>query len=134
MLFESLEAFSPEIYKMRDDEPPVDIEHGFNRKRQIIIISKLIMDMTMRGATDEELERAIRHSLVIIDAKRRHLDWRKSEKDHGIAELKKKYSLRPDKRQQLRAMMADSREGVQVSMFEMFDKQEDHKCLANSAQ
>ena len=55
------------------------------------IISNLITDMTIRGATDEELARAVRHSMVVIDAEKHGLDYRQSEKDNGIKELKKKY-------------------------------------------
>lgn len=55
------------------------------------IISNLITDMTIRGATDDELARAVRHSMVVIDAEKHGLDYKQSEKDNGIAELKKKY-------------------------------------------
>lgn len=54
-------------------------------------ISNLITDMTIRGATDDELARAVRHSMVVIDAEKHGLDYKQSEKDNGIAELKKKY-------------------------------------------
>ena len=55
------------------------------------IISNLITDMTIKGATDEELTRAVKHSMVIIDAAKHKLDWKKSEVENGIAELHKKY-------------------------------------------
>jgi len=55
------------------------------------IISNLITDMTIKGATDEELARAVKHSMVVIDAEKHSLDYKKSERDNGIAELKKKY-------------------------------------------
>ena len=55
------------------------------------IISNLITDMTIKGATDEELTRAVKHSMTIIDANKHKLDWQRSYIENGIAELHKKY-------------------------------------------
>ena len=55
------------------------------------IISNLITDMTIIGATDEELTRAVKHSMTIIDANKHKLDWQRSYIENGIAELHKKY-------------------------------------------
>ena len=54
-------------------------------------ISNLITDMTIRGATDDELARAVKHSMVVIDANKHKLDYKRSEQENGIAALKKKY-------------------------------------------
>ena len=54
-------------------------------------ISNLITDMTLLGANDNELARAVRHSMVVIDATKHKLDYKKSEEENGIASLKKKY-------------------------------------------
>lgn len=54
-------------------------------------VSNLITDMTLRGATNDEKARAIRHSMVVIDAEKHVLDYRRSEEENGIAALKKKY-------------------------------------------
>lgn len=62
-----------------------------NTGTQMGIISNLITDMTLKGATQDELARAVRHSMVVIDAEKHHLDYKQSEKDNGIASLKKKY-------------------------------------------
>ena len=59
-------------------------------------ISNLITDMTVQGATDEELARAVRHSMVVIDAEKHGLDYKQSEKDNRISELKTKYQLHYD--------------------------------------
>ena len=59
-------------------------------------VSNLITDMTLLGATDDELERAVKHSMVVIDAEKHHLDWRKSEQDNRIKELKAKYQGGPN--------------------------------------
>lgn len=55
------------------------------------MISNLISDMTIAGAPPEDLERAVRHSMVVIDAEKHHLDYKKSEIDNNIAELRLKY-------------------------------------------
>ncbi len=54
-------------------------------------VSNLITDMTIRGASTAELARAVRHSMVVIDAEKHNLDWKASAKDNGIAQLKAKY-------------------------------------------
>lgn len=54
-------------------------------------ISNLITDMSIRGATTEELTRAVKHSMVVIDAEKHHLNYKLSEKENGIKELANKY-------------------------------------------
>ncbi|MFR0886271.1 MAG: helix-turn-helix domain-containing protein [Lachnospira eligens] len=54
-------------------------------------ISNLITDMTLIGATEDELARAVKHSMVVIDAEKHHLDYKQSELDNNIVALKKKY-------------------------------------------
>lgn len=54
-------------------------------------VSNLITDMTLKNATEDELARAVRHSMVVIDAEKHKLDYRSSAKDNAIEELKKKY-------------------------------------------
>lgn len=60
-------------------------------QKQMGVVSNLITDMTIRGATDSELTRAVRHSMVVIDAEKHKLDYKQSEKDNNISALKKKY-------------------------------------------
>lgn len=59
-------------------------------------ISNLITDMTLAGADDKELARAVRHSMVVIDAEKHKLDYKKSAIDNNIAELRKKYQAHVD--------------------------------------
>jgi hypothetical protein len=54
-------------------------------------VSNLITDMTIRGATQSEIARAVRHSMVVIDAEKHELNWKQSAIDNGIAQLKDKY-------------------------------------------
>ena len=66
------------------------------KQQQMGVVSNLITDMTLRGATDAELARAVRHSMVVIDAVKHDLDYKRSEKENGIAELKRSYQRRVD--------------------------------------
>lgn len=66
------------------------------KQRKMGEVTNLISDMTGAGATDEEMVRAIRHSMVVIDAVKHELDWKRSEKENCILELKRKYQLKDD--------------------------------------
>lgn len=90
---EGLIGFDPKVdYAIPDGNPEKrPIMTKANTQKQMGVVSNLITDMTLKGATDDELERAVRHSMVVIDAAKHKLDYKQSEKDNGIAELKKKY-------------------------------------------
>lgn len=62
-----------------------------NTQKEMGVVSNLINDMTLKGADFDEIARAVRHSMVVIDAEKHKLNYRQSEKDNGIAALKKKY-------------------------------------------
>ncbi|HAU84911.1 MAG TPA: phage tail protein [Lachnospiraceae bacterium] len=59
-------------------------------------ISNLITDMTLKGAQPDEIARAVRHSMVVIDAPKHGLDYKRSYEENGIAALKKTYQGRED--------------------------------------
>lgn len=54
-------------------------------------ISNLITDMTIKGANNSEIARAVRHSMVVIDAEKHSLNYKQSAEDNRIKELKTKY-------------------------------------------
>lgn len=62
-----------------------------NTQTEMGKISNLITDMTLKGANDDELARAVRHSMVVIDAEKHKLDYKQSEIDNNISALKKEY-------------------------------------------
>lgn len=66
------------------------------KQRQMGDVSNLITDMTIKGASSSELARAVRHSMVVIDAEKHKLNYKLSEKNNGIKELKSKYQGRAD--------------------------------------
>ena len=68
-----------------------------NTGTQMGVISNLITDMTLGGATESELARAVKHSMVVIDAEKHKLDYKASEIDNNISALKKKYQVGMDK-------------------------------------
>lgn len=63
---------------------------------QMGVVSNLITDMTLGGAQPDELARAVRHSMVVIDAEKHKLDWKQSELDNGIKQLREKYQGHTD--------------------------------------
>jgi hypothetical protein len=60
-------------------------------------VSNLITDMTIKGAPIEEICRADKHSMVVIDSEKHNLDWKQSEIDFGIKELKAKWQGGPNR-------------------------------------
>lgn len=59
-------------------------------------ISNLITDMTIQGAKDDEIIRAVKHSMVVIDVAKHKLNYKQSYIDNRIDELKKKYQAKVD--------------------------------------
>ncbi len=66
-------------------------------QKQMGVISNLITDMTLGGASDEKLARAVKHSMVVIDAEKHKLDYKQSEIDNNIAALKAEFQINVDK-------------------------------------
>lgn len=62
-----------------------------NTQTEMGKISNLITDMSLQGASDKELARAVKHSMVVIDAEKHNLNHKLSYNDNGIKELKAKY-------------------------------------------
>lgn len=87
-----LENFDPKIEYSTEGKTNVKlITNDKMKQKEMGKISNLITDMTIKGADPSELARAVKHSMVVIDAEKHKLDYTQSEKDNGIAELKKKY-------------------------------------------
>lgn len=61
------------------------------KQREMGDVTNLIADMSLRGASHDEMARAVRHSMVVIDAEKHRLDYQGSAKANGIAALKTKY-------------------------------------------
>lgn len=83
--------------KLNDDGTCTNLRTGHtykimkNTQNQMGRITNLINDMTLLGANDDEITRAVRHSMTVIDAEKHKLDWKQSEVDNDIPSLIKKY-------------------------------------------
>ena len=93
-LMEFTETFH-NTYKAYPGMAPVG-EDGYHRQDQMGRVSNLIQDMYLKGASDDEIARAVKHSMVIIDAEKHNLNWKQSERDFGIQALKNKYQAKED--------------------------------------
>ena len=87
--FDPTDSYGPSTYKGREKE--VKILSKENTQIEMGKISNLITDMTLAGANENELAAAVRHSMVVIDANKHQLDYKRSEIDNNIAALHKKY-------------------------------------------
>lgn len=93
-ILEDLKGFDPKTaYPYREGMKVMTKEYT---QKQMGMVSNLITDMTLKGANEKEIARAVRHSMVVIDAAKHKLDYTQSEKDNGIAELKQKWQGRVD--------------------------------------
>lgn len=59
-------------------------------------ITNLITDMSIQGAKPEHVVRAVKHSMVVIDAEKHQLNYKQSERDNNIAQLKQLYQGKED--------------------------------------
>ena len=94
---EGLKGFDPQTYKVPygpkstkfpDGKPTVT---GPQKQQLMGNVSNLITDMTIRGANNDELARAVRHSMVVIDSEKHNLDVKASAQYNGINDLKRRY-------------------------------------------
>ena len=107
-----LEGFDTKSYKYDDIKEEVKkdgtvIEHYYRNGQEIKImkdtgkqmgeISNLITDMTLKGANESELARAVKHSMVVIDAEKHKLDYKASEIENDIRSLQRIYQAKVDK-------------------------------------
>ena len=102
--FDPKVEYGPETYKGRTIKYMKDPVTGKDATQmEMGKISNLITDMTILGASTSELARAVKHSMVVIDAAKHKLDYKKSETDNNIEELRRTYQLKYDKNGKLRA-------------------------------
>ena len=107
---EGLKNFNPKkMYEPYDGMRTIDggtynaktkeVDYGGNppkkqmKQTQMGIVSNLITDMTIRQAPMSDIARAVKHSMVVIDAEKHHLNWKQSALDNNIAQLQEKYQF-----------------------------------------
>lgn len=83
----------PKVALYDEKENPKGIKPMTERQKQRLMgeVTNLITDMTIKGASQNELSRAIKHSMVVIDAVKHDLNYKQSYQDQGIAALRKQY-------------------------------------------
>lgn len=90
---EGLKDFNPRVtYRAYEGMPKVKSQ---TMQTQMGDVSNLITDMTIRRASSDELARAVRHSMVVIDSENHNLDYKASAIDNNIKQLKQKYQTGP---------------------------------------
>lgn len=81
-----LKDFDPNIWHVDHDTISPK-----TKQIQMGIVSNLITDMTIKGASDTELTRAVKQSMVVIDSEKHKLDYKASAEKYNIADLINKY-------------------------------------------
>ncbi len=91
-----LDGFDPKTEYSTEGKTGIKLMTKSETQKQMGVVSNLITDMTLGGASESEIVRAVKHSMVVIDAEKHKLDYKQSEKDNGIAELRKRYQKHLD--------------------------------------
>lgn len=84
----ALKGFDTKMYKLPDDAPKIT-----NKTKQTEMgkITNLITDMSLDAANMNDIILATKHSMVVIDAEKHHLDIKQSAKDNDITRIKREY-------------------------------------------
>lgn len=86
---DGLKDFDPKIqYKGYEGMTPMS---SHTKQVEMGKVSNLITDMTLQGAPDEKIVRAVKYSMCVIDAEKHKLDYKRCYSDNKIDELKAEY-------------------------------------------
>ena len=91
------------------------LNEGKQTQTEMGTISNLITDMQVKGASTDEVARAVRHSMTVIDAAKHKLDYKQSELDNDIATLRRKYQSKPDGHIGASTLLSQSNKKVTVN-------------------
>lgn len=90
---EGLKNFDPKrAFPGYEGMPPMT---NSQKQNEMGKVTNLIGDMSLRGASSDKMARAVRHSMVVIDAEKHNLDYKASERANGIKHLKQEYQVTP---------------------------------------
>lgn len=79
-------------YAAYEGMPKTGPATGFQKQAEMGKITNLITDMQIGGANNEaDIANAVKYSMVVIDAEKHNLDWRRAYDECNIAYLKEKY-------------------------------------------
>lgn len=112
---ESLRNFNPDA----DFPPNPNVKpwkKGSSKEHtEMGVVSNLITDMTLQQAPIDEVVRAVKHSMVIIDVAKHHYDYKKSYNELGIEELKRKYQKKEDGKYGGAATLISKAKGIEYA-------------------
>ena len=91
---EGLKNFDPKTQYA--ERPGMKVMTKAQTQKEMGMISNLITDMTLQGAPNSDIVKAVKHSMVVIDAAKHRLDYKQSEIDNDIASLKTRYQPKYD--------------------------------------
>lgn len=90
----SLRGFDPRAaWPAYDGMKRCTKQYGYNLMGRV---TNLLTDMTLAGASNDEIARATKFSLVAIDAHKHNLNWKGAFDEYRIADLQKKYQKKDD--------------------------------------
>lgn len=120
-----LVGFEPkELYSLPESAPRIK-----NRQKQIEMgkVTNLIEDMTIQGADYEsEVVRAVKHSMVVIDSEKHHLDYQQSYIDNNIRDLALKYQgAQNGKEPKASTILSRSKHPIMVNDFKEVNRKSD---------
>lgn len=87
----TLRTFDPKEKFPGDGLPPSRIMSKKATGRNMGMITNLISDMSIKRANPADMTKAVKYSMVVIDAAKHKLDWKRAYDVFGIDELKKRY-------------------------------------------
>lgn len=112
-----LQEFDAKIlYKLPDGSPEMKDR---TKQKEMGEVSNLITDMTVGGAKEHEIVRAVKHSMVVIDAQKHNLNYKQSAQDFEISNLKRNYQGENSKGLPKGASTILSRAGSEVHPYQM---------------
>lgn len=93
--FKALQEFDPKVYEFPEGTPESKFIKPSTKQREMGVASNLITDMTLQKASKDDLIRAVKYSMVVIDSEKHHLDYKQAKADYDINGLKRRYQQKP---------------------------------------
>lgn len=89
--YTELQNFDPKTYKFPEGTPKSKFIKPDTKQKEMGVASNLITDMTLQKAGKEDIIKAVKYSMVVIDSEKHHLDYKQAKKDFEIQDLKRRY-------------------------------------------
>lgn len=93
--FKELQEFDPKAYKFPEGTDESKFIKPRTKQKEMGVASNLITDMTLQDAPAEDIIRAVKYSMVVIDSEKHHLDYKQARSDYDIQSLQRKYQQKP---------------------------------------